>query len=73
MGSLWQPNQRDTRGFMERNAGKLLIATFLVPLPMRLLVSATDSIGLGLFVLLIDSILLIMSITGYVQRFRRRR
>ena len=70
---LWQPHQRDTRGFMERNAGKLLIAAFLAPVPMRLLVMATDSVGLGLFVLLIDAILLIMSITGYVQRLRRRR
>ena len=72
MGNLWQPNQPDTRGFMERNAGKLLIAAFLLPLPMRVLANVTDSVGLGLFVLLIDAILIIMSITGYVQRFRRR-
>ena len=73
MGNMWQPHQRDQRGFFERNAGKLLIWAFVAGVPLNAVGMAMDA---GLFLLLgraAFAILIVLAITGYIQRGSSRK
>lgn len=54
------------RGFIERHAGKFLIAMFLVPFPARVF-------DLFLVDIVLSGIFLILAIIGYVQRSRLKK
>ena len=68
MGNLWQPHQRDNRGFFARNAGKLLIWAFLGPVPIRMFAFAIDANPLRWVADILFFILIFCAIGGYIAR-----
>ena len=55
-----------SRGFIERNAGKILIAAIILPFPFR-------ALDLWMIALPMDVVLVALVIIGYVQRWRLRK
>lgn len=60
----------ENRGFLERNAGKMLIAAFVVPWPLRLFAQDPSLVAVTF---LLDIAMVGFAVTGYVQRGRRRK
>ena len=57
------------RGFFDRNAGKLLIAAFVIPIPLRMVAMATGATPWVADILF--GVLIISAICGYIARWRR--
>lgn len=55
-----------TRGFLEKHAGKFLIAVFVVPLPFRVYDLFWVDVPLSL-------VFLALAVTGYIQRSKLKK
>lgn len=61
--AIWKS---DPRGFVERNAGKLLLFGLFGPVPIRVIDLV---LGLGVLIWLVNAI----AVVGFIQRWQRKR
>ena len=67
-----QASSDDSRDFVEKHAGKILLSAFIVPIPLRLGGMNLGAFGVTILADVLFVLIVLVAIAGYMNRRKRR-